>query len=162
MRIGFIWLGCFALAAAIIPGVWQGVIAGYPGDSFWTLSTFGRIGVVAISLIGLLLLTALSGWKTRRILGWSKHRWRIPIWLCDVLLTVLLFAVAFSVSPQIYYSFYQDIIAGLPDQWVIDRPLNWDRLRDIATPHTGQAMADHGAAIAVGGLVLFTAYLHRR
>ena len=162
MRTFLIWILCHLIAAALIPGIWQGLQNGYPGDSFWTLSELGRIGVIAISVSGLLILTALSALKTNRILRWSQHRWRLLVWLLDVALTLVLFGVLFSVSPQVYYSFYQEIIADLPNQWVIDGPFNWDRLRDIALPTAQGPLADHGATIAMGGLVLFTSYLHRR
>jgi len=162
MRIVLIWFACQFLAAAIIPPMWGGLTTGYSGDSFWTLSDTGRIGVVAITVTGLLILAGVSAWKTKIILRWSQHRWRIPVWLFDAALGVALFAVLFSISPQVYYSFYQQVIAGLPDQWVIDGPINWDRLRDIAIPKTGGALADHAALAVMGGGVLFTAYLHRR
>lgn len=162
MRILLVWIFCHLAAAAAMPAFWQGAANGYAGDSFWTLSVPGRIGVATISISGLLILAAVNNWKTQAILRWSRYRWRVPVWLLDVALSLALFALLFSISPQIYYSFYQQIIAGLPNQWVIDGPFNWDRLRDIALPRSGASLADHTGAIAIGGLILFTAYLHRR
>lgn len=162
MRTLLVWLACYLGAAVMSLAVWQGVQTGYPMDSFWTLSVIGRVGVITITIAGLLLLAAVNAWKTRHILLRSQYRWRVPVWLFDTGLGLLLFGVLFSVSPQFYYSFYQQIIADLPNQWVIDSAFNWDRLREVAVPRTGGSIADHAAAVAMGGIVLFTAYLHKR
>jgi len=162
MRTSFSWLSAHVIVGALTPALWLAAADGYTGDSFWTLSTFGRLGVVAISVLGMAALGACIAWKTRRLRRTLPQVPTAILWVCDVLIGVLLFALIFSVSPQIFYSFYQLIFDGLPQQWVIDGPLNWDRLAEVIPPRTAGSLADHLAFVAMGGVVLFTTYLHWR
>ncbi|SEW37727.1 hypothetical protein SAMN04488515_2388 [Cognatiyoonia koreensis] len=162
MRTLFIWLLCHLVVVAASPVVWTGVADGYVGDSFWTLSDVGQIGVIAICLSGLLTVATVNAWKTLAILRMSHHRWRISVWLLDVVLGLGVFAIAYVLSPQVFYSFYQQLFPSLPDQWVIDSAANWTKLLKVTSPRHGASLSDHIAGIAMGGIVLFTAYLHRR
>lgn len=106
------------LAAIIVhPVMWPRILMGYPGDSFWTLGVSGRLGVLAISLIGLGLLFTALGLKSRRIAG------RIPASI-DTVINLIIFSVTYSVSPQVFYTLYLLLFDGLPHQWVISGPFN--------------------------------------
>jgi len=162
MRILFAWLSCHVIAVIVAPAIWIGVQSGYSNDSYWTLSTAGQVGVLTITICGLLVLSALNAWKTNKILSRSKHRARLLVWLLDCALSVGVFILAYIVSPQVFYAFYQQVIPDLPNQWVIESAANWERITSIMIPRTGGTLADHAAGVAVGGTIMFTAYLHRR
>lgn len=162
MRVILILTICHLIAAVISPAIWHGVFAGYPGDSFWTLSEVGRIGVIVISISGMVMIACLNAFKTRTILRRSQHRQRILVWLLDSGLGICVFGLFYVLSPQVFYALYQQLIPGLPDQLVIDSAANWKKFADIIIPRMNAPMSDHLAGVAIGGIVLFTAYLHRR
>lgn len=162
LRLTSIFVACHGIVAALSPAIWQGVRTGYLSDSFWTLSHIGQIGVATISIVGLGAIAALNAAKTRAILRRSQHRHRIIVWCVDCILSLGVFAAAYVLSPQIFYTLYQQIIPALPDQWVVDNAANWERFTSIIIPRVGATMSDHLAGVAVGGVFLFTTYLHRR
>lgn len=142
--------------------VWPQVRAGYPNDSFWTLNWYGRIGVVAISLVGCMLIFSVIAAKTRVIFRVKSQATNTAWLLIDLALGLALFAVVYSVSPQAFYSFYRLIIPGLPQQWVIDGWLNPDRLAQVAQLLPGGSLSDHLAGIMLWAIVPFTVWLHMR
>jgi hypothetical protein len=152
-------IACALAVCIAAANLWPGE---YPQDSFWTLSTSGRIGVVAISSIGIGLVFALLAWKTRRILR-IKAQISATAWtLFDIAIGVVLFGVIHTVSPQIFYSFYRLIFPNLPNQWVIDAIWDADGLRAVATLAEGGTLADHLAGIVLWAIVPFTGWLHLR
>lgn len=160
LRLGAVLLACHVLFAALAPAIWQGIAAGYPGDSFWTLASIGRLGVVAISITGLGALAVFNYWKSGVILRRKQNRMRVAIWVLDCGIGVAAFGVVYVISPQIFYTLYQMLIPGLPNQWVIDNAARWDNFIAIMIPQNGAPMADHLAGVAIGGIVFFTTYLH--
>lgn len=148
-----------ALAAAVI---WPAIAAGYPQDSFWTLDTFGRIGVAAISGIGISLIFLALAMKSRIILRFRRGPTATAWALIDIAIGLLAYGVIFSLSPQIFYSFYRMIFANLPQQWVIDGVLDQDRLKMIAVMAPGGSLADHLAGVTLWAILPFTAWLHMR
>jgi len=163
--VGLLILGAWAcitaiaLAAAVI---WPDIAAGYPQDSFWTLDTFGRISVAAISGIGISLIFLALAMKSRLILRF-RHGPTATAWaLIDIAIGLLAYGVIFSLSPQIFYSFYRMIFANLPQQWVIDGVLDQDRLKMIAVMAPGGSLADHLAGVTLWAILPFTAWLHMR
>lgn len=80
----------------------------YDGDSFFTLSLIGRIGLVLLSLC----LSALMVWAMRAL------RLNLRLRAGVALIAFWLFAVF---SPQIYYLYYMTLIDGLPLQWVVNQ-----------------------------------------
>ena len=83
----------------------------YEGDSFFTLSVGGQIGLAAISLALFVAVLVALWWGTRR----RSRPVRIAVALVGFWLFVWL-------SPQVYYQYYMLIFDGLPVQWVIWPP----------------------------------------
>ncbi len=130
--------------------------AGYIGDSFWTLGTGGRVGVILISTFGLTALFLAIGWK-------SKLFKRLPIWVglpMDALVGIVTFAVFYSISPQIYYTLYQFIFPYLPNQVVVKQLLDVEKVLQIARLVVGGSLSDHLSGIALWAILPFTLWMH--
>ncbi len=83
----------------------------YAEDSFYTLSTTGQAGLVALSL----LLFAAIVFATHRLTRRRPAVLRIAA-------AIAAFWAFVWLSPQIYYLYYLAIFDGLPLQSVIHRP----------------------------------------
>ena len=159
-------LGAFAAVASVLavcvntPDLWLAAGAGHPGDSFWTLSRFGRAGVAAIALLGLTGIYLLSGWKSRWLLrGGSTSA---ALLVLDLTLGLLIFAVLFALSPQVFYTFYQLLFDGLPPQWQIDPERDIARLIGAMRLDRDAPLSEHLAGVGVLGLIPFTCWYHAR
>ena len=138
------------------------ILSTYPTDSFWTLATSGRLGVIAISTIGLGAMFAGLAWKTRRVLQ-IKTQVSATAWmLFDMAAGCLIFGIIHTISPQVFYSFYRLIFDGLPNQWVIDTLFDRARMQAIAALPANANMADHLAGVILWAVVPFTGWLHLR
>lgn len=80
----------------------------YLQDSFFDLSSWGRIGLVCISSI--LFLAVL--FATRTLLKYK------PV-LVKLTGSLVFFWLFVWLSPQVYYMYYRILIPSLPLQWVI-------------------------------------------
>jgi len=83
----------------------------YEGDSFFTLTSAGQIGLLLLSITLAATVLIVAWWST-------AHRatgWRLTI-------AAMLFYLFIWLSPQIYYLYYQLIIDGLPWQIVVKAP----------------------------------------
>lgn len=100
----------------------------YEGDSFFTLSMWGQAGLVIISLILALI--------------WLSVEWRFARFLWGFVLAALLFYAFVYVSPQVYYSYYQVIIGGLPEQWVISPP-TLTHMGELLSFRAGNSLSAH-------------------
>jgi vacuolar-type H+-ATPase subunit I/STV1 len=76
----------------------------YDGDSFFTLSTAGQIGLAALSV-------ALFAGALAVVWRWPR------IWMA-----LLVFWLFLWLSPQVYYLYYQMIFDDLPWQIVVKTP----------------------------------------
>lgn len=151
------------LAVGLAAGqIWPRIAAGYPGDSYWTLNWVGHTGVVTISLVGIAMLFLALAAKTRLVLGLARGGPGMIRASLDGLAGLLIFAVVFSVSPQVFYTFYQLIIPGLPSQLVVDTLIDTDRLTAIARLDPQGSLADHLAGITFWAILPFTLWLHLR
>ncbi|MEP0990577.1 hypothetical protein [Tateyamaria sp.] len=83
----------------------------YKQDSFFDLTPWGQVGLVAISTT-LCLLLLLVAWAILRSHG--------PV--IRIGGALVLFWLFVWLSPQIYYMYYWTIIPDLPVQWVIWPP----------------------------------------
>ena len=83
----------------------------YDGDSFFTLSALGQLGLALLSLF----LGALTLWLAW-LLGSGQG---LVIRLCIAAFILILFV---WLSPQIYYTYYMMLFDGLPIQSVIKSP----------------------------------------
>lgn len=147
----------FALVtiAVGVPSIWQAASEGYENDSYWTLQTGGRLGVALISTLGLtgffLFLSLKSKWMGRLpILA------RLPL---DVAIGCGLYSVAYTVSPQIFYTFYQFIFPGLPNQIVIDQVLDFEKMWQVARFAAAPSLSDHLAGVAFWAIAPFTVWI---
>lgn len=150
-----------ALAA---PNLWIAFQHGYPQDSFFTLSTFGRTGVLTISVISIALLFFILSIKTKWILQMAPSAvfLRISVALLDCLVSMGLFGVFFSASPQIYYTFYRVLIPDLPQQIVIKSLYDLDKLILIAQLPVSGTLSQHLSGIVFWAIVPFTFWLHAK
>lgn len=165
LRFGLVLFGTWMSIVGVVislPPLWDAIRAGYPTDSFWTLGVGGRLGVIALSAVGISATFLCLAWKTSLILRFRRGPTATAWALIDIAIGLFIFAVVFSVSPQAFYSFYRLIIPGLPQQWVIDGLLDQDRLKMIAIVTSGGSLADHLAGVALWATVPFTAWLHLR
>ncbi len=80
----------------------------YEFDSFFTLTQWERVGLIALSLF-LALICAAIVWMVSRGLIW-------PLRIVVALVVTWGFV---WVSPQGYYAYYRMIFDDLPAQWVI-------------------------------------------
>ncbi len=129
---------------------------GYANDSLWTLGLGGRIGVVAISSFGLMAVFSVIAMKSNRLARLPQPA-AIPL---DIVAGLLVYCIAFWLSPQLFYSFYQLIFPDLPAQIVIKSPIDLDRLRDIIIPKHGGSLSDHLAGVGFWAVIPFTLWLH--
>lgn len=145
---------CLCGVALLAFPLWPAILAGYPGDSFWTLGIGGRSGVVAISFGGFAALFAGCAVLLRRVpVG--------PGWTCGAIAAGLLaYAIIYSVSPQVFYSFYRLIFPGLPTQWVIDGMLDFARLSAAIDLRTAASLSDDLAGVGFWALIPFVLW-HR-
>lgn len=80
----------------------------YDGDSFFTLSLGGQVGLVCLSLV----LAAIC----------LRIEWAFARWLWGFVLAGVIFYLFVYLSPQAYYTYYRLLIEDLPAQWVISLP----------------------------------------
>lgn len=85
------------------PGVWLAWGSGYAGDGFATLSTFGKLGVIVISTVGLAAIYAICGAKSERVLRDQDTRPALVV--LDVIVSIGIFGLIYAISPQVFYTF---------------------------------------------------------
>ena len=120
-----IWLCSIAIAIVLHVPTLATLFGAIQRDSFHSLSMNGQIGLLLLTAS----LAAGIAWFTshicdKRLLGWVNIDKTITaggaaglaLKLGSALIVMM---VLLSLSPQIYYQFYQLIIPGLPAQWVI-------------------------------------------
>ena len=142
------------------PGVWIALGAGYSGDSFATLSFFGKAGMLFISTCGLAGIYAICAAKSARILRDQVSRPALVV--LDVLLSIFIFGLIYAISPQIFYTFYQFIFSDLPNQNVLRLPLALRHFREAIALAPAGSLHNHLAGIGWLGLVPFTLWFHAR
>lgn len=120
----------------------------YDGDSFFTLSLMGQVGLAALSA----LLTALTIWLSWRI----GRRRRLVTRILNALAGLYLFT---WLSPQIYYGYYLMIFDGLPLQIVIQTPPSPSGVALLLTFQANASLSDHGKGLL--GWLLIAACLFR-
>ena len=130
----------------------------YSGDSFFTLSPWGQVGLALLSGV----LTIAMVWLTWRLARCRRLAWRLCLWSIG-------FVGFIWLSPQIYYFYYWVLIDGLPMQVVIAPLPEIERLLDVLLlrKHT---LSIHGQAALcllmllaalVGGLDRFRRATHQ-
>lgn len=82
----------------------------YDGDSFFTLSLWGRAGLVTLSILLACLWLRVT---------YELHR--LPRAFAAICALALFWTFAW-LSPQVYYAYYRLLFDGLPQQWVAQFP----------------------------------------
>ncbi len=111
----------------------------YPGDSFLTLGTGGRIGLALLSLALWAAIVALCA----RVRG----RLALPV-------AVAVFWAFLWLSPQVYYLYYLTIFEGLPWQVVVGAPPGPGRLLRLLTFMAEPTLSAHGKAVLGWSLIV--------
>jgi len=90
-------------------------------DSFFTLDNWQRQGLLIVSTSLIAIFFFLSAIKTKWFLGHDGRIARRGRSVCflDLVATCGLFALLYPLAAQVYYAYYQAIIPGLPNQWVV-------------------------------------------
>lgn len=151
-------LACVFLVTIVASSTREGLATGYAGDSFWTLDAKGRAGVMVIAAVGLSLVFWAITAKTK---AWAPHFGTafLPV---DIGLGWIIFAVAFAVSPQVFYIFYQLHFDGLPQQWVISGPKSVARLAEAIDLRNAGQISDDLAGVVFWAIVPYTLWCHIR
>jgi len=156
-----------ALASLLATGfaaanIWPQIQAGYPRDSYWSLTLTGYTGVLTISIVGIALFFLVLAAKTRLIQRVAPNANRILAGILDCALGQLVFGVLLSLSPQAYYTLYRMLIPTLPQQSVIKSWLDVDRLKVVAEMNVGGSLSDHLSGLVFWAVIPFTIWLHLR
>ncbi len=121
----------------------------YDGDSFFTLTLAGRIGLLALSA----LLSVALIWASWRV-GRSQRRFT------RILIALALFYGFVWLSPQIYYSYYLMVFDGLPLQLVVGAPPGPDEAVRLLALQGASNLSDHGKAM-LGWVMIVVAMVLR-
>ena len=118
-------------SAAITTLLWHGtpvmaVFKASAGDSFYTLPMPERLGLLAWSAVLIGTFIFICQRKTQ----WIFQTGCRPAtgFVADLLATLAIFTLLYGLSPQLYYFYYQQIIPGLPTQWVVHTPFELEQL----------------------------------
>ena len=122
----------------------------YSDDSFFTLTVYGRWGLVAISTA----LAAVTLWILWRLTARKSLAVRL-------LIALVLFAAFEWLAPQIYYLYYLQIFENLPWQWVIGLAPPVGDLWDLLIFRERNNLSHHSRA-ALGWLMLVIALIRPR
>ena len=139
--------GAALIALAWHPNVWARLSQGYPGDSIFTLSLPGAVGLIVLTSLLVLLLIGVSRLKST----WLQQIYRtrsvngMAMLSLDLLLTTLLFVLGITMVPQLHYSYYH-LLFELPHQWVI-KPLSIADVWHILRVPTGASLATHATGL---------------
>ena len=115
----------------------------YEGDSFFTLSWAGRLGLVGLStLLAAVLIAAPQA--ARRRSGSAA---------VGVTTGLLAFWLFLWLSPQVYYGYYRTLFQGLSAQLVVKDPPGPAQLFSTLTFRAKPTLAAHGAGALGWALV---------
>ena len=118
----------------------------FAGDSFFTLSIPGQLGLACLSLG----LAAALLWAVSRLRGRAVR----------LAAALMLFSLFVWLSPQVYYLYYQAIFDGLPWQVVVKPPPGPGRILRLLT-FTEQASLSGMSQGALGWAAVLVAVLAR-
>jgi hypothetical protein len=123
----------------------------YSEDSFHTLSIYGRLAVLVLSMAMLAGLFAVSYILMKGRRGAAR-----------IVIAAALFWVFVWLSPQVYYTLYGFLFEGLPRQWVVGIPPTLDELLGLITFSGRQTLSAHGKGLLFWALVLLSLRLRFR
>ena len=137
------------------PGIWLSAMAGYTGDSFWTLGIGGRLGVIVISITGFALIFALLSLRPTTPKGLPP----VVRVLSRCVLGCVIYGFLYSVSPQLFYTFYRFIFPDLPVQIVVSDAFDLARIAKSISLQTGGSLSDHLAGLGFWAILPFTIWV---
>lgn len=158
-------VAAFACCIAVVisqSDLWKAVYNGYPQDGFFDLTLTGRAGVLAISTSCIAIFFLLLAAKTRWILARTSPNLTARIFslIADCTISLALFGFLFSLTPQLYYTLYQFVFPGLPNQIVIKSVFHLEKLHLIATLAEDDNLSHHLSGIVLLAVIPFTTWLH--
>jgi hypothetical protein len=112
----------------------------YNQDSFFTLSTWGQTGLLALSL----MMFAVLIWGMSRICA---------AWYIKLGIAILGFYFFAWLSPQVYYTYYLVLFEELPNQWVISAPPSINDIVHLVTFSGPQNLSAHSQAVLAWGMI---------
>ncbi|MEL7133041.1 MAG: hypothetical protein AAGK77_11575 [Pseudomonadota bacterium] len=115
----------------------------YDGDSFYTLTIWGQIGLALVSLLFAVIALAF----TRLLVLRRPLIIRIPVW-------IVAFITFVWASPQGYYTYYRMIFDGLPAQSVIQSPPPPEEILALLTFSGPATLSAHSVGV-LGWLMFF-------
>jgi hypothetical protein len=123
----------------------------YESDSFFTLTVWGRIGLVCLSVFFALVAVAVT-----RAMTWRRALpIRVPIW-------AVLFILFVWASPQGYYTYYRLIFDGLPAQSVVGALPRPQQIAALLTFQHPASLSTHGVGLLGWAMLLAALWPHRR
>jgi len=93
----------------------------YPGDSIYTLSPILAIALAGFTTV-LLLFAGYASWSVTRVVLARVPATKVVMLLAVIvngMLVLILYWVALSLVPQLYYTIYLQIFPNLPSQLVV-------------------------------------------
>ncbi|WP_108879706.1 hypothetical protein [Anderseniella sp. Alg231-50] len=115
----------------------------YEGDSFFTLTLIGRIGLVLLSA-GLAALTAAVFIKTTCRLAWLLRLLLAPVYLW----------VFVWLSPQVFYLYYMALFDHLPPRNVAQMPPQPSQIIHLLGFSGKAALSHHATGLLGWGLIV--------
>lgn len=115
----------------------------YAEDSFFSLTVAGRTGLVVLSAIMMLALTALA-----------VHISRGRAIAVRVVVPLAVFWAFVWLSPQVYYTYYMFLFEDLPLQSVIKSPPGPKRIVRLLTFTERPTLAVHSAGIMGWAMII--------
>jgi len=123
----------------------------YDGDSFYTLTWIGRIGLVILSVTMTLAVLWLATSLMKRV-----------AWPVRLTIALVLFFAWVWLSPQVYYTYYMTLFEGLPWQIVVKDPPGVGHLLGMLS-FTGAAnLSAHSQGVLGWLLLVLTALVRRK
>jgi hypothetical protein len=147
---------------ALHPNAWKITQHTYPSDSLFVLSSIEIVGLISLTSIMAIALFLINLKKTHWLhskyqpANFSKNKiyWII---LCDLFLTLALFIFFWAIAHQIHYLYYQQIMDGLQNQWVIGGGMRIERAIRFITLSHENSIADHANGLALWAGLLTSA-----
>ena len=152
------------MVIASAPTLWLAILSGYPNDSFFDLSFFGRLGVLSISGTLITLFALFVVWKSRKVLAMASKQ-AISSWfvlVIDCVLGLALFGTLHALSPQAFYQFYHLIYPGLPNQIVVKTLFDYEGMMTFAALSTSGNLSQHLSGLVLLAIVPLTVFTHIR
>ncbi|MEP1443109.1 MAG: hypothetical protein ABJK39_08875 [Hyphomicrobiales bacterium] len=152
------------MVIASAPTLWFAASSGYPNDSFFDLSLFGRLGVLSISGTLITLFAVFLVWKSRKLLALAS-KWSISSWLVlpfDCVLGIALFGTLHALSPQAFYQFYHLTHSGLPNQIVVKTLFDYEGMMTFAALSISGNLSQHLSGLVLLSIIPLTVFTHAR